>query len=247
MLLKDKTVLITGANRGIGKAIAGGFAREGARLFLLARQQDSLGQLCRELKNNHGVEVDPLYVDLADPDQIKQAFQSLLKVTKVLDVLVNNAGILDSALLGMVNPALVEKTFRVNTFAVIYCMHYASRLMARKKSGSIINITSIMGIEGAEGQTVYSGSKAALTGITRSAAKELAPLNIRVNAIAPGFIDTDMTRDLPEEIFNQRLDSIKMKRIGTPEEVANCALFLASDMSSYITGQMIGVDGGMVL
>ena len=147
----------------------------------------------------------------------------------------------------MISSAKLEEAYRVNALGTIYIMQYASRMMMKHKAGSIINTSSIVGVHGNAGQVAYAASKAAVIGITTSAAKELAPLGIRVNAIAPGFIDTDMVRSLSPEKFKERLDSIKMGRIGTPQDVANCALFLASDLSSYITGQVIGVDGGMLI
>lgn len=154
---------------------------------------------------------------------------------------------LDDALLGMINVERMSNTFAVNTEAVINHMQYAARLMMRQKSGSIINVSSIMGRYGDAGQVVYSASKAALIGATYSAAKELAPHNIRVNAVAPGFIETNMVKDLSRDSYSKRIEQIKMKRAGTPEEVANTILFFASDLSSYVTGQVIGVDGGMVI
>lgn len=171
----------------------------------------------------------------------------LYKRIKRLDILVNNAGVLDDALIGMVTRDQIQQVFDVNTFGLLYCSQYAARLMARNQCGSIVNLSSIIATHGNEGQAVYGGSKAAVIGITKSLAKELAQNNIRVNAIAPGFIDTDMTRALPAEVFQARVDSIKMGRIGHPDEVANVALFLASNLSTYVTGQTIGVDGGMLI
>jgi len=160
---------------------------------------------------------------------------------------VANAGVLDDALIGMVTTDQIKRVFETNTYGVLYCAQYASRLMARNKSGSIINVASIIGTNGNVGQAVYGGSKAAVIGITHSLAKELAPSNIRVNAIAPGFIDTEMARSIPPEKFQERINSIKMGRIGSPDEVAKVILFLASDLASYVTGQTIGVDGGMLI
>jgi len=148
-------------------------------------------------------------------------------------------------LIGMVSQSQVNAMFQTNAIAPVYLSQYAARLMARNQGGSIINMSSIMGRFGHEGQSVYASTKAALIGLTMSLAKELAPQNIRVNAIAPGFVETDMARSAPEEKFEELLDAIKMGRIGSPEEVAQVALFLASGMSSYVTGQVIGVDGGM--
>ncbi len=148
---------------------------------------------------------------------------------------------------GMVSTKQVERTFACNSFSVIYCCQYASRLMQRSGGGSIINLSSIIGRVGNQGQAVYGGSKAAVIGITQSLAKELANVQIRVNAVAPGFIETPMTEKLPADKYQQRLDSIGMGRIGTATDVANSILFLASDMSTYVTGQVLGVDGGMLI
>ena len=145
------------------------------------------------------------------------------------------------------DPKVIESTFNTNVLSLINITQLAVKLMLRKGSGSIINLSSIMGINGASGMSSYSASKAAVIGFTKSLSKEVAAKNIRVNAIAPGFIDTDMARGIDEKLYEERLSSIGMKRIGSPEDVANMALFLASEMSSYITGQVIGVDGGMVI
>ena len=246
-LLAGKRVLITGAARGIGLAIAERFAAEGASLYLNGRDGPRVTQLAERLNREFGVVCAPLLFDVADPEAVKAAFRELFAQTKVLDVLVNNAGILDDALIGMVTPAQIERTFASNSFSVLYCSQYAARMMQRAGGGSIINLSSIIGRVGNAGQAVYGGSKAAVIGITQSLAKELAPQQIRVNAIAPGFIDTDMAHSLPEEKFQQRLQSIAMGRIGSADEVANVALFLASGLSSYVTGQVIGVDGGMLI
>ncbi len=246
-MLSGKYAFVTGANRGIGRAIAETFAGNGANIIANSRTEGSLEELCHNLAAEYGVQAQPVYFDVSQPDQVKKAFQKIIKITKQLDVAVNNAGVLDNNLLGMVQPGIVNEVFGINVFGTIYVMQYAARMMTRHKKGSIINVSSIVGIYGNEGQTVYAGSKAAIIGITRSAAKELAPLNIRVNAIAPGFIDTDMIKTLSEEKYKERFDSIKMGRIGTPQDVANCALFLASDFSQYVTGQILGVDGGMLI
>lgn len=242
-----KTILITGATRGIGLATATIAAQQGWTLILSGRDDEKLTTIKQQLEVQHKVSVYTLSYDVTDVAAIKQAFLWIKKNVGQLDAVVNNAGILDDALLGMVNEQQVSRTLAVNTEAVIYHMQYASRLMMKQKSGSIVNVSSIIGRVGNAGQTVYGASKAAVIGATYSAAKELAPYNIRVNAVAPGFIETDMTKQLSEEKFEQRLSEIKMGRIGKPEEVANTILFLASDLSSYVTGQVIGVDGGMVI
>lgn len=246
-LLAGKRVLITGATRGIGLAIAERFAAEGASLYLNGRDGPRVTQLAERLNREFGVVCAPLLFDVADPEAVKAAFRELFAQTKVLDVLVNNAGILDDALIGMVTPAQIERTFACNSFSVLYCSQYAARMLQRNGGGSIINLASIIGRVGNAGQAVYGGSKAAVIGMTQSLAKELATQQIRVNAIAPGFIDTDMAHSLSEDKFQQRLDSIAMGRIGSADEVAKVALFLASELSSYVTGQVIGVDGGMLI
>jgi len=247
MLLEDKLILITGATKGIGLATAKKFVQEGAQVFINGRNQSVLDKISDELSALSKHKVSTLCFDVSDSEQVKSGFQLLFKRVKGLDILVNNAGILDDALIGMVTSKQVNSVYGANTFGTLYCSQYASRLMQRRGGGSIVNISSIIGTNGNEGQAVYGGSKAAVIGMTKSLAKELAPSNICVNAIAPGFIDTDMARSLDDNKFQERIDSIKMNRIGKPEEVANVALFLASGMSSYVTGQVIGVDGGMLI
>ncbi|HHQ4592464.1 TPA: SDR family NAD(P)-dependent oxidoreductase [Aeromonas veronii] len=246
-LLQGKRVLITGAGRGIGLAIARQFAAQGAELWLNGRDEEAITRMAEALGVEFGVPCMPLCFDVADPQAVKHAFQQLFGQTRQLDVLVNNAGVLDDALLGMVQQQQIERTFATNSYSTLYCSQYAARLMQRSGGGSIINMASIIGRVGNAGQAVYAGSKAAVIGITQSLAKELAASQIRVNAIAPGFIDTDMARSLPPAKFDERVASIAMGRIGTPDEVASVALFLASDLSRYVTGQVIGVDGGMLI
>lgn len=248
MLLQKKIALVTGASRGIGFATAKLFAQQGAHVFLSGRSLEMLDDAKAALLSSvPDAYISTLALDVTEPDSVRDAFQSLFKQTKRLDILVANAGILDDALISMVTKSQIDTVFSTNTFAILYCAQYASRLMARNKYGSIINLASIIGSNGNVGQAVYAGSKAAVIGITKSLSKELAPQNIRVNAIAPGFINTDMARSISPDKFAERVASIKMGRIGTPEEIANVALFLASDLSSYVTGQIIGVDGGMLI
>lgn len=242
-----RSILITGATRGIGYATAVQAAMQGWTVLLNGRNEERLSEVKEQLQALYGATVHTLCYDVSDVNAVKQAFLWIKKHVGSLDAVVNNAGILDDALLGMINIKQVSHTFTVNIEAVIYHMQYASRLMLKQKTGSIVNVSSIIGRVGNEGQTIYGASKAAVIGATYSAAKELAPYNIRVNAVAPGFIETDMTKKLSSEKYTERLSEIKMGRIGTPEDVANVILFLVSDLSSYVTGQVIGVDGGMVI
>jgi len=248
MLLANKVVLVTGATRGIGRATSRLCADQGAHVVLTGRSKDQLDGVQAEIATEvPSAVLSNLVMDVSSPESVRDAFQQLFKLTKRLDVLLSNAGVLDDALIGMVTPDQIKRVFEPNTYGVLFCAQYASRLMARTGGGSIINVASIIGVNGNMGQAVYAGSKAAVIGITKSLSKELAPQNIRVNAIAPGFINTDMARSIGPEKFAERVASIKMGRAGTPEEVAKVALFLASDLSSYVTGQVIGVDGGMLI
>lgn len=242
-----KTIFITGATRGIGYATAIQAAKQRWTLILNGRDKTRLQEIKKELEDSYGITVHILVYDVRDTDAIKKAFMWIKKNIDHLDAVVNNAGILDDALLGMINQQQVSNTLGINTEAVIYHMQYASRLMIKQRHGAIVNVSSIIGRVGNEGQTVYGASKAAVIGATYSAAKELAHYNIRVNAVAPGFIETDMTNQLQDDKFQERLTEIKMGRIGKAKEVANVILFLASDLASYVTGQVIGVDGGMVI
>ncbi len=246
-MLKGKTALITGSTRGIGLAIAETYAKYGGTIILNARDEKKAKKVAQELRNKYNVQVEIILFDVANYDEVKNGFKKLFKITKNIDIVVNNAGILDDALIGMVTHKQIEKTFAINTFGVLYVAQYAARLMSRNKSGSIINISSIIGTNGNEGQTVYGGSKAAVIGMTKSLAKELAPSNIRVNAIAPGFIQTEMTKDLEGKVIDEMKKAIPLNKLGTPEDIANGALFLASGMSDYVTGTVLNVSGGLYM
>ncbi|HSW04731.1 SDR family NAD(P)-dependent oxidoreductase, partial [Aquabacterium sp.] len=185
--------------------------------------------------------------DVADAASVRELFQRVFKDFKRLDTLVANAGVMDDALIGMVTPELIERVFSTNTYGLLHCAQYASRLMARSGGGSIVALSSIVGQRGHAGQSVYAGSKAAVLGIVASLAKELAPQRIRVNAVAPGFIDTELTRQLPATRREQVVAGIGLGRAGTPQDVAATVLYLASDLARYVTGQVIGVDGGLQL
>lgn len=248
LALTGQVGVVTGAGRGIGRACAEALAAQGATVLLAGRQAGPLEAAAAAINEAQGracALAQPC--DVADPAAVKDLFQRVFKEHKRLDTLVANAGVMDDALIGMVTPELIERVFGTNTFGLLHCAQYASRLMARSGGGSIVALSSIVGLQGHAGQSVYAGSKAAVLGIVHSLAKELAPQAIRVNAVAPGFIDTDLTRALPEAKRHQALARIGLQRAGTPEDVAATVLFLASDMARYVTGQVIGVDGGMSL
>lgn len=246
--LKNKVAFITGSTRGIGLAAARALACSGASVILNgAHNKDVLCRCAHEIQQEFGVECIGLLADAADAPAVRACYAGIFQRFGRLDILVNNAGIRRDASLGMASQQMIQEVFGANTLGSIYHLQEASLLMSRERSGSIINISSIAGRTGSEGQSVYAASKAALLGLTYAAAKELAPMNIRVNAIAPGFIRTEMTAALPEGRYAELLTSIKMGRIGEPDDVANAVLFFASDLSAYITGQVLGVDGAMLI
>ncbi|WP_037287243.1 SDR family NAD(P)-dependent oxidoreductase [Saccharibacillus sacchari] len=246
MLLKDRIVWVTGASGGIGRSTALKLASEGATLILAGRQEERLHAVAEEIRASGASACTVFAYDVANQEEVQQTFKEAAAKYGRLDGMVNNAGILEESLLSTLKHDHLQRVFSVNVFGTLYHMQMASRLMMRKKQGSIVNISSIIGSSGKEGLSVYGASKAAVNGAVKSAAKELAPFGIRVNAVAPGFIATDMTGKLKEDIYRMRMGSIKMKRAGLPEEVADTVLYLLSDLSKYVTGQTIGVDGGMV-
>jgi 3-oxoacyl-[acyl-carrier protein] reductase len=246
-VFQGQIVAITGASRGIGAAMARRFAAQGASLALTAQHVESLEQLAAELLATHGTVCLVHHGDVAEAMVAQSFYQDIHKKFGKLDVLAANAGILTDGMIGMVRAEDIERTLMVNVAGALHHLQAAARLMRRHKSGAIILTSSIVGRVGSAGQTVYAASKAALIGATLSAAKELGADGIRVNAIAPGFIETAMTQHLGTAIRDKRLQNIALGRFGTPEDVADVALFLASAQARYVTGQIIGVDGGMVL
>jgi 3-oxoacyl-[acyl-carrier protein] reductase len=245
-MLEGKVAFVTGSTRGIGWGIAERFAEEGATVVLHGRSPDQVAERVQALRDR-GAAASGAVGDVAEPSCSSTALREIFAEHRRLDVLVNNAGVLEGAYLGMIAADAAERLFEVNALGVLHMMQGASRLMARGGGGSIVNISSIVGAAGYAGQVAYAGSKAAVIGMTKAAAKELAARRIRVNAIAPGLIDTDMTKELTPEVHAERLAGILMGRIGTPEDVAGAAVFFASDLSAYVTGQVLGVDGGMLI
>ncbi|MBU4140915.1 MAG: 3-oxoacyl-[acyl-carrier-protein] reductase [Candidatus Omnitrophica bacterium] len=245
MLLKDKVAIITGGARGIGKEIALTFAREGAKVAIADINPQTLKEAEKEIASC-GVEALALTVDVTDYTQVGQMVNKTLDKFKKIDILISNAGITADALLVRMKEEDWDRVLAVNLKGTFNCTKAVSRVMIKQRSGKIINIASIIGLIGNVGQANYAASKAGVIGLTKSAARELAPRGINVNAIAPGFIQTEMTQRLPEEVKSKMLEAIPLKKFGQPRDVARLAAFLASDEAGYITGQTICVDGGMV-
>lgn len=246
--LSGRVAAVTGSSRGIGLAIANCLAEHGASIILNGvRDRTALAARAEEISASYSVPVLPVLADVSSEEGAQQLVKAAHQEFRRLDIMVNNAGVLRDGLIGMIGASDIDETLRINLRGVISGTQAAARLMVRRKSGSIINITSIIGRFGNRGQLVYGASKAGVIGATYSAAKELAASGIRVNAIAPGFIDTDMARSISKEIFEERVRSVAMGRIGTSDDIANAALFFASDLSAYVTGQVLGVDGGMLI
>ena len=243
-MLKNKIALVTGAAQGIGRAIVVEFAKNGATVYANDVNSGKLENLVDDIsKMNISGKVIAMPFDITDNNANKKAILSIKKEQGKLDILVNNAGIMKDAIIGMINQDVIHQTFAVNVYAAMDLMQLAAKIMLRQKSGSIINLASIVGVNGNRGQLVYSASKGAVISMTKTAAKELAPSQIRVNAIAPGNIDTDLFRSVAEEYQKEKIDSVRMGRLGTPEDIAKTALYLASDLSEYVTGQILVVDG----
>ncbi len=244
-MLSEKTALITGAARGIGKQIALTFAREGANIaFTDLELNEQAQQTCDEL-TALGVKVRFFASDASDFEAAHTVVNQVIEDFGRLDILVNNAGITRDTLLMRMTEQMWDSVIQVNLKSAFNFTHAVTPVMMRQRSGSIISLSSVVGINGNPGQANYAASKAGIIALTKTVAKELGSRGIRANAIAPGFILTDMTKALPEETLKSFVSLIPMKRGGEPEEVAKVALFLASDLSSYVSGQVIQVNGAM--
>ena len=245
-LLENKTVLITGASRGIGRGIATVFAEHGANVvFTFSSSVDAANILEKELQSL-GVEAKGYQSNAADFDQAQELVEKVLTDFSTIDVLINNAGITKDNLLMRISEQDFDKVIEVNLKSVFNLTKAVQRTMLKQRYGSIINMSSVVGVKGNAGQSNYAASKSGIIGFSKSIALELGSRNIRCNVIAPGFIETEMTSKLSEEVVAGWRTGIPLKRGGTPNDVANACVFLASDLSSYITGQVINVDGGML-
>jgi len=246
MLLRGKTALVTGCLKGIGYEALQLFARNGADILACCQREDPVFEENRhKLAVETGVTITPYYFDISDPEKIKSTMKQVIVGKHKVDILLNIAGMTQDSLFHMTTMESMRRVFDINFFAQMLISQYVSKLMARQKSGSIVNVSSITAIDGNAGQISYSASKAALIGATKTLASELAVYNIRVNAIAPGIIKTDMTAVIPAQSMQKLCSRIPMGRPGLPSEVAAVMLFLASDLSSYITGQVLRIDGGI--
>jgi len=246
MILKDKVAFITGGARGIGREIALHFARAGADIALCDVNSEILAVTQKEIEAL-GRQCLTGVVDVTKSDQVDQFTQKILDKFKKIDILVNNAGITRDGLLVRMSEADWDLVLAVNLKGAFNCTKAVSKIMMKQRDGRIVNMASIIGIMGNAGQANYAASKGGLIAFTKTVAKELASRNVRANAIAPGFIQTDMTSKLSDEVKGEMLKYIPLGKLGTVKDVADLALFLAGDDSSYITGQVIQVDGGMVM
>jgi 3-oxoacyl-[acyl-carrier protein] reductase len=246
-LLSNKVAIITGASRGIGRAMAARFAQEGAQVAFTYLSSVEKGQALEAELQQYGTKVKGYRSDASDFKAAEDLINQVVADFGTVDIVVNNAGITRDGLLMRMSEEQWDEVMRVNLKSIFNLTKSVTRVMMKARSGSIINITSVVGLTGNAGQANYAASKAGMIGFTKSVAKELGSRNIRCNAIAPGFIETEMTGELNEKAIEEWKQSIPLKRGGAPEEVADCAVFLASDMSKYITGQVLQVDGGMVM
>lgn len=241
--LADRVCLVTGAAKGLGKATVEAFAREGATVYANDREISGMAEWAEALTAHHGSRIVVAEFDVRDREAARATMARIVREEGRLDVLVNNAGVMRDALIGTVTPGLIEDVIGVNVVASMELLQLAAKVMMRHGSGSIINLSSIVGLTGNPGQLVYSATKGAIVAMTRTAAKELGPRGIRVNAIAPGMIDTDMMRSVGPEFLQKYVEHTALGRLGRPEEIAEVAVFLACDRSSFITGQTLVVDG----
>lgn len=245
--LQDKVALITGSARGLGRAIAEKLAAEKVNVVITDVNEPMAITTAEEIAAQYGVETIALKHDVASEESTREVVKAVVQRFSRIDILVNNAGVTRDARLMMMKQEDWDLVIRINLTGAFICTKVVSKQMLRQNSGSIVNIASVVGQMGNIGQANYSASKAGLIGLTKTTAREMAERGVTVNAIAPGFIQTDMTHVLSEEVSQRMLSQIPMNYYGKPEDVANAVLFLVSDLAKYITGQVINVDGGMVM
>lgn len=244
--LNNKTALITGCNRGIGRAIMELFMQEGANIVACTRSMtDELKDYYKKSESQYSIHVYALSFDLSDEDSVKNALKELYSLKINVDILINNAGVAAGGFLLFSSSKKLKEVFQVNYFSQVLITQYVSKLMMKQKTGNIVFMSSVMGMDAAPGGTMYGASKAAIALLAKSLSKELGAYNIRVNAVAPNLIETEMAHEMEQKSFDNMVQQSTLKRLGTPEEIAKTVLFLVSDDSSYITGQIIRVDGGM--
>ncbi|HAT4089690.1 3-oxoacyl-[acyl-carrier-protein] reductase [Clostridium perfringens] len=246
-MLKDKVAIVTGGTRGIGRAIALKLADKGANIVINYRNSDKEAEELKAILEEKGVKVLTVKCDISNFEDSKNLMNKCKEVFGKIDILVNNAGITKDTLIMRMKEEDFDSVIDVNLKGTFNCAKNASAIMLKQRFGKIINMTSVVGIAGNAGQVNYAASKAGVIGLTKSLAKELGSRGITVNAVAPGFINTDMTASLSEKVKEEASKNIPLKRLGDPEDVANLVGFLASDAANYITGQVINVDGGMVM
>jgi|TARA_B110000977_G_scaffold173828_1_gene227274 3-oxoacyl-[acyl-carrier protein] reductase len=247
MLLKNKIAVITGSNKGIGFEILRNFSENGASIFACARTIDkefltNINTITKKYSNT----ITPIELDLSNETQVKEAANKILNFDKPIDILVNNAGTIQTSLFQMSSIKKLNEIFEINFFSQTIFTQFILKSMVKQKNGSIVYISSSASLDGNEGRSSYAASKAAINAQAKVLSREIGGVNIRVNTIAPGLTNTDMmTKNTPENVIEETIEKVSLKRLGNPEEIAKTALYLASDLSSYVTGQIIRVDGGM--
>ncbi len=248
LLLEDKVIIVTGAGRGIGQAMATVFAENGAVVYANDVRGGLFEEWCPAVNSEVSGEIRPLVFDITDESEAKKAVLTVKKECGHIDGLVNNAGVEFNELIGMISKENMDKMFAVNVFGTINMLQMVSRVMSRQENGgSIVNIASLTALRGNRGQLVYSATKGAVVSLTKSAAKELAGKKIRVNAIAPGLTNTAMMRQADPDKIRNRIDNICMGRLAEPEDIAKACLFMLSDLSAYVSGQILAVDGCTIM